>query len=175
MILLTGFMGCGKSTLGPLLALCLDQAFLDLDREVERLAGRDAAGIFAAEGEEGFRAREREAFRRLAAFGGVLALGGGLPCQPGLADEIRAAGNGLYLDAPVEVLLERLLAPGAAPRPLLDQVPAEGRAAFLRDLHARRDPFYRRAARAVPLPAGESVPQHLDRLLAALRPDGASR
>jgi len=175
-IILVGFMGCGKSTLGPLLALCLNLPFRDLDRVVAAEAGTDAAGIFAAEGEEGFRRREAAAFRALAgSFPGVLAVGGGLPCQPGMAAELAAAGDCLYLDLPVEELEARLLA-GAAPRPLLAALPAAERPAAIRALHARRDPCYRRAGRVVPLPAGEDAVRHLDRLLAALgrRPEDAA-
>lgn len=171
MIVLLGFMGCGKSTLGPLLALCLGRAFLDLDREIEREAGRSVAALFSAEGEEAFRERERRVFQRLAGhFDGVLCVGGGLPAQPGMDGELARAGDCLYLDVPLAALVERLTTPAeAARRPLLAALPADARAAFIRELHARRDPAYRRAGRTLALPAEESALDHLDRLLAALR------
>ena len=175
--MLLGFMGCGKSTLGPLLALCLGRPFRDLDQEIAREAGRAVGELFAAEGEAAFRRRERAAFRRLAAsFDGVLALGGGLPAEPGMAEELAAVEACLYLDAPLETLLERLADPAAAARrPLLAALPAAERPAFIGALHAGRDAAYRRAGRVVPLPAGESAVQHLDRLLAALgRPRGGA-
>jgi shikimate kinase len=173
MIILVGFMACGKTMLGSLLALCLGRPFKDLDREVERVAGCPVGEIFRREGEAGFRRREEEAFRRLAgAFRGVLAVGGGLPCRPGLARRLREAGLCLYLDTDLDLIIQRLAGPAAASRPLLADLPADERAGRVRALHAERDPHYRRAGRAVPLPADESAEQHLDRLLAAVAGGG---
>lgn len=165
MISLAGFPGSGKSTLGPLLALTRGLPFADLDADVERRAGRSIAGIFAADGEDAFRRLEREAFRARVAsrFGGVLALGGGLPAQPGFADEVRAAGPCLFLDVPLDELLARLAASRGG-RPLADGLDETG----LRALHAARLPAYRACGRTVPLPPELPLPEQLDRLLAAL-------
>src|ERR1700749_3713805 len=79
-IVLTGFMGSGKSTVGPLLAAELGWAFLDLDTEIERRTGLTVPQIFAEQGEAAFRKEETAA---LAAVLGrtrtVIALGGGAP------------------------------------------------------------------------------------------------
>ncbi len=78
MVVLVGFMGAGKSTVGALLAARLGVHFLDVDEEVTRLAGRGAEAIFATEGEKGWRTRERAAAgAALRAATGVVALGGG--------------------------------------------------------------------------------------------------
>src|ERR1035437_10777009 len=77
-IVLTGFMGSGKSTLGPLIAARLGWSFIDVDDVIEAEAGVTIAELFARHGAAGFRARERATIARLA--GGdslVLALGGG--------------------------------------------------------------------------------------------------
>lgn len=77
-IVLTGFMGSGKSTVGPLLAARLGWRFLDVDDVIEAEAGCSIAEFFARHGEAAFRDREHEAVVRL--MGGdalVLALGGG--------------------------------------------------------------------------------------------------
>lgn len=77
-VVLTGFMGSGKSTAGPLLASRLRWRFLDVDDVIEADAGLRIAEIFARDGEAAFRAREREAIVRLAGEDRVvLALGGG--------------------------------------------------------------------------------------------------
>jgi shikimate kinase len=77
-IVLTGFMGSGKSTAGPLLAARLGWRFVDADEVIETEAGARIAEIFVREGEAAFRRRECEVIARLAAEDGlVLALGGG--------------------------------------------------------------------------------------------------
>ncbi|HEY3733472.1 MAG TPA: shikimate kinase [Streptosporangiaceae bacterium] len=78
MIVLVGFMGAGKSTVGRLLARKLDLRFADSDTEIEQRAGRRVREIFAADGEAAFRAQEQAVIADL--IGGpdlVLALGGG--------------------------------------------------------------------------------------------------
>jgi shikimate kinase len=77
-IVLTGFMGSGKSTVGPLVAQRLGWAFLDVDDVIEAEAGVTIAGIFARDGETAFRELEHATIARLAAGDAlVLALGGG--------------------------------------------------------------------------------------------------
>jgi shikimate kinase len=77
-LVLTGFMGSGKSTLGPLLATRLGWKFLDVDEVIEAEAGTTIAELFARHGEPAFRAREAQTIARLAATDAlVLALGGG--------------------------------------------------------------------------------------------------
>ena len=77
-VVLTGFMGSGKSTAGPLLAAKLGWRFIDADDVIESEAGMRIAEIFAREGEAAFRRREHEVIARLACADGlVLALGGG--------------------------------------------------------------------------------------------------
>ena len=77
-IVLTGFMGSGKSTVGPLVAKRLGWRFLDVDEVIEAEAGMKIAAIFATQGETVFRAREHETIVRLASGEAlVLALGGG--------------------------------------------------------------------------------------------------
>ena len=77
-IVLTGFMGSGKSTVGPLLAARLGWRFVDADEAVEAEAGAPIAEIFARHGEAHFRALEQATITRLAAEDAlVLALGGG--------------------------------------------------------------------------------------------------
>ncbi|MGH9599103.1 MAG: shikimate kinase [Terracidiphilus sp.] len=97
-IVLTGFMGSGKSTAGPLLAQRLGWRFVDVDDVIEAEAGSPIAELFAREGEAAFREREHAAIARLATGGElVLALGGGAIEHQGtrslLLDRQNAAGQ----------------------------------------------------------------------------------
>jgi shikimate kinase len=77
-IVLTGFMGSGKTTVGPLVAARLGWSFVDVDDVIEAEAGVTIAEIFARHGEAVFRKQEHETIARLAAGDAlVLALGGG--------------------------------------------------------------------------------------------------
>ena len=77
-LVLVGMPGCGKSTVGRRLAARLKLPYVDIDAEIERAAGASVEHIFQAEGESGFRAREREQLARFGREGGrVLATGGG--------------------------------------------------------------------------------------------------
>ena len=90
-IVLTGFMGSGKSTVGPLLAERLGWKFVDADDVIAAEAGCTIPEIFRREGEAAFRERERATIERLVEGGGlVLALGGGAietGCDAGVADK----------------------------------------------------------------------------------------
>lgn len=166
-ILLTGFMGAGKSTVGALLARRLGWEFLDADAVVEARAGKTIATIFTEEGEAAFRALEAGAIRdhaqreRL-----VLALGGGA-LEAESTREFLASLNGtgvIFLDAPLEVLVARCLTqPHAAERPVLAD--REG----LRRRFEARLPHYR-GAHLVVSTNGLSPAQVVDEILGSLRP-----
>ena len=140
-ITLTGFMGGGKSAVGKALGEALGVEFVDLDAYIEHKAGRSISEIFAADGEEYFRALEAEAVRDVVVMhqiaGGdvVLALGGGTVMTPGVQDLIFGQTTCVYLRATPETLRSRL--EGSAGRPLLgEDLPA---------LLERRIPTYSRA------------------------------
>jgi shikimate kinase / 3-dehydroquinate synthase len=78
-VILSGFMGTGKSTVGPALASALKLPFLDTDAEIERMSGSSIVELWQREGETAFRARESELVERLLADGSrrVIAFGGG--------------------------------------------------------------------------------------------------
>ena len=122
-IVLTGFMGSGKTTIGSLLAERLGWKFVDLDHEIERREGRSVPSIFAESGEARFRHAESAA---LAAVLGrkriVLALGGGAPEELGnrLLLEQTPRTTVVYLAAPFAQLVARCQAQeGATERPVL--------------------------------------------------------
>ena len=117
-VVLIGFMGCGKSSVGALLAQQLGRPFKDLDDEIAGAAGRSVAAIFDAEGESGFRRREADCLHRLLATDGqVVAVGGGAPLNEDNWRRIREGNCVVALTAEPAELASRLN--GAISRPLL--------------------------------------------------------
>jgi len=116
---LVGMPGSGKSTIGPLLAERLGLAFVDIDDEVERAAGRSIGDIFDADGAEAFRELETEAVRRVAEGpAAVVATGGGVVVSAENRLAMRRTGWVVRLDVEQGVALERVAAEGVD-RPLL--------------------------------------------------------
>jgi shikimate kinase len=145
-IFLIGFMASGKTTVGRLLAERLDWAFVDLDKVIEDGAAKTVAQIFGAEGEPGFRKRETEALREVAARRKtVVATGGGAPCSEENLQAMLAVGRVFWLDVSAEDAVAR--AGKASGRPLLDGAAEPVEAA--RKLLAARQPFYARAHASV--------------------------
>lgn len=122
-IVLTGFMGAGKSTIGPLLAQRLNWEFADVDSAIELRAGKKVAQIFAQDGEAAFRAVEAETIRNFCRREDlVLALGGGAIETESTRDLLAGleATCVAFLDAPLDVLIARCLAQkNAEERPVL--------------------------------------------------------
>jgi shikimate kinase len=120
-LVFVGLPGAGKSTLGPLVAARLGIPFVDLDREVEALAGRPVPEIFALDGEATFRAMEREATRQLVQRPPtVVAPGGGWITQGEAVALLRPPGRIIHLRVSPRAALERM-GKAVALRPLLAQ------------------------------------------------------
>lgn len=141
-IILCGFMGCGKSTVGLLLSRKLGMSFIDLDTYIEKKQGMSVSEIFAKFGEAYFRKAEKEAARELSEKNGlVIASGGGTVIDKENAEILRSSGKIVLLDLPVELISQRL--EGDASRPLL-QRPDKEKA--MRELYEKRMPLYKAAA-----------------------------
>ncbi len=128
-IALTGFMGCGKSSVGRRLSELLCCRFMDLDEVIESREGRTIPEIFADEGEAEFRRMENEALKTVieeysssTAGDLVLALGGGTVMTPECAELVHGHTSCIYLRASVDTLVKNLEGE-AAGRPML-QSPA---------------------------------------------------
>jgi 3-dehydroquinate synthase len=143
-IVITGFMGTGKSTVGRLLADRLGRPFLDVDAEIEGLAGATIPEIFSGRGEAGFRALESEVCRDLAARrGAVIATGGGTLVDPDNREKLSTTGVVICLTCDVNEILRRL--DGTADRPLLGSPTANdgaARRARIEQLLAERSEAY---------------------------------
>lgn len=141
-IFLIGPMGAGKSTVGRQLAKALGKEFVDCDREIEERTGVTIAIIFEVEGEEGFRKRERAMIERLTKRDGiVLATGGGVVLDEENRSRLRTRGFAIFLDAPIDLLVERTARDRH--RPLLQTDDPKAR---LTDLAKEREPLYRQVA-----------------------------
>ena len=139
-VILVGFMGAGKSTVGRLLARRLGLCFLETDAMITAREGKSIPEIFAAHGEEYFRRLEAEALDGLAdKRGHVVATGGGFPCRPGAMDRLKTLGTVVWLAADFDASYERTSRVGG--RPMLAGRSREEAAA----LYAARQAHYRRA------------------------------
>ncbi len=135
-IILTGFMGTGKTTVGREVARWLDRPFVDMDAEIEARAGKSVPRIFAEDGEAAFRQMEAALCKELGARDGlVVATGGGALIDPA---NRAAMGSGVIvcLTCTVDETLRRVRKSGRPDRPLLDV--ADPRAEIERLLESRR-------------------------------------
>ena len=144
-IILIGYMGAGKTTVGKALAKALNVSFYDLDWYIETRMRRTVKQIFDQEGEEGFRRIEHNMLHEVAEFENVVvSCGGGTPCFYDNIDYMNAQGQVVYLKASPEVLYEHLKM-GKGVRPLLlNKTPDEVRQFIVEQL-AYREQFYSKA------------------------------
>jgi len=169
-VVLTGFMGTGKTTVGRLLAQRLGYEFVDTDAVIEERHGSIPA-IFADRGETGFRAIERELARELADRRClVVATGGRMMLDPDNEVSLGSGGTVFCLTAPGEVILRRVLDDESpVERPLLAGDDAAGRIA---ELLAERAPLYRRYPQVAT--EDRSPEEIVDDLLRRLKDAGAA-
>ncbi len=153
-IVLVGMPGCGKSTLGKLLAERTGRKFVDLDAEIVARAGCPIPEIFATQGEEGFRAIETEAVADICRESGlVIATGGGVVTRERNLPLLSQNGRVVFLDIPPEGL-------PTAGRPLSQSKTPEA-------LYRERLPLYRKAADII-LPITRDIEENMKKLQEAL-------
>jgi shikimate kinase len=139
-LILVGFMGAGKSSVGRILARRLGRCFVETDDMITAKEGSTIPEIFASKGEAYFRAAEEEALALLALkTGDVIATGGGLPCREGRPAALRALGTVIWLSGDFETLYRR--AREAGDRPMLAGRTRES----VEALYRAREFFYRQA------------------------------
>ncbi len=142
-LVLCGFMGCGKSTVGRELAAQTGLFFIDMDNYIVEKAGLPIEEIFARHGEPYFRMLESQACQELSQRGGqVIATGGGALTFPKNAAVLRQNGLIILLDVALPILCARL-DQDPTPRPVLQKARETG---MLEALHAERMRLYQQAA-----------------------------
>ena len=169
---LTGFMGCGKTSIGRLAAsLSAGLEFIDLDEEIERREGRSIPDIFSADGETVFRSIERRTLADLLHVAGepsrreggvseansrrgnaplqssiLISLGGGTLTDAESRKLVRENCKCIYLRASLETLAENLREAGTEGRPMLKLAPGESLEDRIRNLMAERREVYESCA-----------------------------
>lgn len=149
-IVLIGYRGSGKTSIGKRLADRLWQKCVDTDELIVAKAGRSIAEIFADEGEAKFRELEREVVREVAAMNDiVIALGGGAPMSEENRRVIKEAGHRvIYLKCEPEELLKRIQSDPATPKARPNLTEFGGGIEEIAKVLAEREPIYRQMADA---------------------------
>lgn len=178
-ISLTGFMGCGKSSVGRELSRLLCCPFTDLDDVIAEKAGRSIPEIFVSEGEAAFRQMEYASLKQILNIQEtqqVLALGGGTVMTEECAEMVHDNTLCIYLRASVETLLEHL-AGEAEGRPMLSEGchserPKGDEESALRsrieDLMARRAATYEKTAHVIIDTDGKSIGNICNEIIKAI-------
>lgn len=144
-IIIVGYMGSGKTTVGKVLAKELGIPFYDMDWYIESRMRKTVPQLFAERGEEGFRKIEHNMLHEVAEFEDVIiSCGGGTPCFFDNMDYMNGQGKVVYLKASPDILYSHLLM-GKTERPLLKGKSPEELIAFIREQLQKREPFYSKA------------------------------
>ncbi len=144
-VVLIGYMGAGKTTIGRQLALNMKVDFYDLDWYIEDRFRKKIPQIFAEKGEEGFRDLERRMLHEVAEFEDVVvSCGGGTPCFFDNMDYLNARTETVWLRATPEVL-QAHLGMGKSVRPLIQGKTPEELHDFIVESLRTREPFYAKA------------------------------
>ena len=144
-IILVGYMGSGKTTVGKALSKETGMMFYDLDWYIESRMRKTVSQIFAERGEEGFRQIEYNMLHEVAEFEDVIiSCGGGTPCFFDNMDYLNQQGDVVYLKATPETLYKHLLM-AKVERPLLKDKTPEELIAYITEHLKEREPFYGKA------------------------------
>ena len=144
-IVLIGYMGSGKTTVGKALGKEIGLPFYDLDWYIESRMRKKVSQIFAERGEEGFRVIERNMLHEVAEFEDVvISCGGGTPCFFDNMDYLNSQAQVVYLRCEPEVLRKHLLM-GKGDRPLLKGKTPEELTDYIREQVEYREQFYTKA------------------------------
>ena len=144
-IYLVGYMGCGKSTIGRKLADLMRISFVDLDKYIEERYFKTVPAIFAEEGEERFREKERASLIEVAQFEDVvIGTGGGAPCFFDNMEVMNGSGVTVYIAPDTEILATRLIK-SKTERPLIAGKSREELISFINTALLKRAPFYEKS------------------------------
>ena len=148
-IILIGYMGSGKTTVGKALSKNTGMMFYDLDWYIESRMHKSVSQLFAERGEDGFRKLEYNMLHEVAEFEDVIiSCGGGTPCFFDNIDYLNEQGDVLYLKATPDVLYKHLLM-AKVERPLLKGKSPDELIAYITEHLKEREPFYSKARYAL--------------------------
>ena len=160
-IVLIGFMGCGKSTIGVKLSYFLRQPLIDTDKQIERNAGCSISEIFAKQGEECLRQMETLCLEKLlqekSSF--ILSTGGGLPMREENVKLLKQIGKVVLLRVNADTVYERLK--NDTTRPLLQ---GDNPREKIEELLTYREPVYEASADVIVDVEGKSFREILDEI-----------
>ena len=161
-IILIGYMGAGKTTIGKILAKDLGIPFYDLDWYIETRMRKKVKQIFDERGEEGFRIIEKNMLHEVAEFENVVvACGGGTPCFFDNMEYLVGQGDVVYLRGTPDVLF-RHLKMGKGVRPLLLGKSDDELLEYIKENVEKREEFYMKANHIVDIPCMEDEDKILD-------------
>ncbi len=144
-IFLCGFMGCGKTTVGKLLAKRLGREFIDMDKYIEEKENMTVSEIFEKSGEEYFREIEHQVCIELSQKEDlIVATGGGALTYKRNAEQVKKNASVLFISVPVSIISKRL--ENDTTRPLLQR---EDKEQAIRELYNKRLPLYTAAATVI--------------------------
>lgn len=135
-IYLCGFMGCGKTTVGRVLADMMSLEYTDMDAYIEKKSGMSIPQIFAEKGEDAFRRMETQAVAELGKAGGIIACGGGAMLKEINAKTAAEYGTVVYIDVPYDTCYDRIS--GDTNRPIVMANTKES----LGEIYNERVPLY---------------------------------
>lgn len=146
-VFLIGYMGCGKTTLGEVLARQMDCRFIDLDEFIEQRQGMTVLQIFDEMGENRFRELETEALHEVASMTDVIVgCGGGTPCHGDNMSLMNQAGTTVWLTTSPERITARLLLPEQkSKRPKINTLPTHEVLPLVKNELQSRSPYYAQA------------------------------
>jgi shikimate kinase len=145
-LFLIGFMGCGKTYWGKILAQKSGLPFLDLDELIVQRSGQSISHIFTELGESGFRMLEQAVLKSVQEIpNSIIATGGGTPCSFDNMDWMNTVGSTIYLKAPPALLAERLRHETQF-RPLLAGLQQNDLEGFIGKKLEERELFYQKAS-----------------------------
>ena len=148
-IVLIGFMGSGKSTIGKLLAQRLNRPYIDMDERLVRQEEMSIAELFEQKGETYFRKAENRMLKSLLASKtiAVISTGGGAPCFLDGMQSINKSSYSFYLKVGRSILLQRIYQDQE--RPLVKNKTKTDLKKFIDHTLKKREPFYKQANQTI--------------------------
>lgn len=163
-IYLTGFMGCGKTTVGKELSMKLHRPLLDMDKMIEDKAGCSIKEIFASEGETHFRQLETDVLKEIEGMSHqIVSTGGGAVLKEENRESMQAGGRVVFLHASAEHLMKHLK--NDKNRPLLQ---VEDPEAAIREMLTERESYYLSAANLIIQATGKTIMEIVDEIVSML-------